>query len=171
MQCSEKIRTKREILSRDDLLNEELELFRKEKENVRELVGRIGGKQNSKKDRILTFSFLIIVALLFLFNLIRHVFHFDISGFSALLSIEIAILLVSLKVIWMIHTQTKVEHFQFWILTRTHHKYSTAATNTPESTSLFSHIRPRRTVQVRLRSLHSKASYSLPSTPLRYEYL
>ncbi len=103
-------------MSREDLLNEELELFRKEKENVRELVGRIGGKQNSKKDRILTFTFLVIVAPLFLFDLVRHIFHFDISGFPALLSIEIAILLVSLKVIWMIHTQTKVEHFQFWIL-------------------------------------------------------
>lgn len=91
-------------LSREDLLNEELELFRKEKENVRELVGRIGGKQNSKRDRILTFAFLAIVALLFLFDLVRHVFHFDISGFPVLLSIEIAILLVSLKVIWMVYT-------------------------------------------------------------------
>ncbi len=31
-------------------------------------------------------------------------------------SIEIGVLLVSLKIIWMMHKQTKVEHFQFWIL-------------------------------------------------------
>ncbi len=31
-------------------------------------------------------------------------------------SVEIAVLLVSMKIIWMIHKQQKVEHFQFWIL-------------------------------------------------------
>ena len=33
-----------------------------------------------------------------------------------IVSIELAVFLVSLKIIWMIHRQTKVEHFQFWIL-------------------------------------------------------
>ena len=30
--------------------------------------------------------------------------------------IAVAILLVSIKIIWMMHKSTKVEHFQFWIL-------------------------------------------------------
>ena len=30
--------------------------------------------------------------------------------------VELGILLVSVKIVWMIHKQTKVEHFQFWIL-------------------------------------------------------
>jgi hypothetical protein len=29
---------------------------------------------------------------------------------------ELVLLLVSLKIIWMIHRQTKVDHFQFWVL-------------------------------------------------------
>ena len=33
-----------------------------------------------------------------------------------LLLLEVAVLLVSLKIIWMIHKQSKVDHFQFWIL-------------------------------------------------------
>jgi hypothetical protein len=32
------------------------------------------------------------------------------------LSMELALLLVSVKIIWMIHRQTKVDHFQFWVL-------------------------------------------------------
>lgn len=103
-------------MSKDDLMREELEHYWKEKEKVRQLVGQIGGKHNSKRHLILNIIFLVVVGLLFLFDLARHVFDFQISGFPALLSIEFAILLVSLKVIWMIHTKTKVDHFQFWIL-------------------------------------------------------
>ena len=33
-----------------------------------------------------------------------------------MLLMEIAVLLVSVKIIWMIYTQTKVDHFQFWVL-------------------------------------------------------
>jgi hypothetical protein len=33
-----------------------------------------------------------------------------------LFSIELGVLLVSVKIIWMIHKQARVEHFQFWIL-------------------------------------------------------
>ena len=35
---------------------------------------------------------------------------------GALAGLLIGVLLVSVKIIWMIHKQTKVEHFQFWIL-------------------------------------------------------
>ena len=33
-----------------------------------------------------------------------------------IISIELALFLVSLMIIWMIHRQSKVEHFQFWVL-------------------------------------------------------
>jgi hypothetical protein len=103
-------------VSKDELLKEELEHYWEEKEKVRQIVGQIGGKQKSGQNRILNAVFLIVVGLLFLFDLTRHIFSIQITGFPAILSIEIAILLVSLKIIWMIHTQSKVEHFQFWIL-------------------------------------------------------
>ncbi len=97
-------------------MREEMDHYLKEKEKVRQLVGQIGGQQNSRKHRILNAAFLIVVGLLFTFDLTRHLLNLEITGFPALLSIEFAILLVSLKVIWMIHTQTKVDHFQFWVL-------------------------------------------------------
>ena len=46
---------------------------------------------------------------------LRHVVGIPIP-LPPLFSIELGILLVSVKIIWMIHKQTKVEHFQFWIL-------------------------------------------------------
>jgi len=101
---------------KDDLMKEELEHYWQEKEQVRQLVGQIGGSQNTRKHLFLNIVFLVVVGILFVFDLSRHVFDLDISGFPALLSIEFAILLVSLKVIWMIHTKTKVDHFQFWVL-------------------------------------------------------
>ena len=101
---------------KDDLMKEELEHYWQEKEQVRQLVGQIGGSQNTRKHLVLNIVFLVVVGILFIFDLSRHVFDLDISGFPALLSIEFAILLVSLKVIWMIHTKTKVDHFQFWVL-------------------------------------------------------
>lgn len=103
-------------MSKDDLMREELEHYWKEKEKVRQLVGQIGGKQDAKKHLVLNVVFLVVVGALFFLDLARHIFHFEISGFSSILSIEIAILLVSLKIIWMIHTKTKVDHFQFWVL-------------------------------------------------------
>jgi len=32
------------------------------------------------------------------------------------LSVEMAVLLVSLMIIWMIHKQSKIDHLQFWVL-------------------------------------------------------
>ena len=35
---------------------------------------------------------------------------------ALLFSIELGALLVSVKLVWMIHNQARVEHSQFWIL-------------------------------------------------------
>ncbi|MBC8428843.1 MAG: hypothetical protein H8D05_01220, partial [FCB group bacterium] len=91
------------------------EHYEKEKEKVRTIIGRIGGQQDRRKDRIFNLAFLVVVALLFIFDVVRNVFSLE-FGPPELFLMEVAILLVSLKVIWMIHRQTKVEHFQFWIL-------------------------------------------------------
>ena len=52
---------------------------------------------------------------MFLGDIGRHVFHLHVP-LPTMFSIEIGVLLVSLKIIWMMHKQTKVEHFQFWVL-------------------------------------------------------
>jgi hypothetical protein len=96
-------------------LLEELEQFRKEKERIRHLVGQIGGKHSQKKDHLINIVFIIAMVALFVLDLLRHLLHLEIP-LPQMFSIELAVLLVSIKIIWMIHRGTKVEHFQFWVL-------------------------------------------------------
>lgn len=98
-----------------DALLAELEQFRKEKERIRHLVGQIGGKHSQRKDHIVNVIFIIAMVGLFILDLLRHLFHIDLP-LPQMFSIELAVLLVSIKIIWMIHRGTKVEHFQFWVL-------------------------------------------------------
>lgn len=96
-------------------LQEELDNFRKEKEKIRTLVGQIGGARSAKYDKAINFIFIGSIAALFAFDIIRHSFNIAIP-LPQLFSIELGLLLVSIKIIWMIYKQMKVEHFQFWIL-------------------------------------------------------
>ncbi len=96
-------------------LESELEQFKNEKEKIRNLVGQIGGKGSENQDLIVNMAFLAIIIGLFIFDILRHLFHINLP-LPPLFSIEVGVLLVSIKIIWMIYKQTKVEHFQFWIL-------------------------------------------------------
>lgn len=98
-----------------ETLQKELDSFRAEKERVRTLIGQIGGKKSSKKDSMINMVFIILIIVLFILDVLRHLFHISVP-LPPLFSIEVGILLVSVKIIWMIHKQQKVEHFQFWIL-------------------------------------------------------
>ena len=99
----------------DKSLIEELEQFRAEKEKIRMLVGQIGGKGGQKLDKIINISFIVIISILFSFDIMRHIFGIEVP-IPSVFSIELGVLLVSIKIIWMIHRQAKIEHFQFWIL-------------------------------------------------------
>jgi len=97
-------------------LREELEDYRKEKEQIRQVIGAIGGAGNDKREKILNAVFVFLLCVIFLSDLLRHFGKIEIPYVTSMLSLEIGVLLVSVKIIWMIHKQTKVEHFQFWIL-------------------------------------------------------
>ena len=75
---------------------------------------------------------------------------------------------MTIGVVSVVFSQTKEA---LCVLTRIHHKYSTAALHIAASAALCSCIRPRRTVKVRLRSMHSQALHPQPSAALRYENL
>ncbi len=96
-------------------LKAELDQFKKEKEKIRRLMGQIGGKNDQKRDRWINTLFIISIATLFIGDILRHTLHIDLP-ISSTFSLEIAVLMVSVKIIWMMHKSTKVEHFQFWIL-------------------------------------------------------
>jgi hypothetical protein len=99
-----------------DALMAELAQFRKEKERIRQVVGQVGGKRGQKRDNYINAGFIIAMVLLFVLDILRHLFHVEIP-LPQMFSIELAVLLVSIKIIWMIHKGSKVEHFQFWVLT------------------------------------------------------
>ncbi|MDY7010364.1 MAG: hypothetical protein SVV80_06365 [Planctomycetota bacterium] len=99
-----------------DALREELEHYKAEKEKIRTIVGQIGGATSHRRITIINIGFLVIVVSAFVFDLLRHLMGWKIPLLPPLLLLEVAVLLVSLKIIWMIHRQSKVDHFQFWIL-------------------------------------------------------
>jgi len=96
-------------------LEDELEQFRREKAQIKQLVGQIGGAKSNRRDTVINVVFMGLIIGLFVVDVLRHVVHIDVP-LPPLFSLELGVLLVSVKIIWMIHKQTKVEHFQFWIL-------------------------------------------------------
>ena len=97
-----------------ETLREELEHFRAEKEKIRDVIGQIGGQGSQKHERVLNIVFLSIVIVLFAVEVIDHMAGWHFLPPALLLSV--AVLMVSVKIIWMIHQKAKIDHFQFWIL-------------------------------------------------------
>lgn len=96
-------------------LEEELRSYREEKEKIRRLIGRIGGEEDRRRDRLVHVIFLTLLTLLLAVDALHYLYP-GVKVLPTLVTLELAILLVSLKIIWMIHRQAKVDHFQFWIL-------------------------------------------------------
>ena len=99
-----------------EILRQELEHYRSEKDRIRKVIGQIGGATSKRQDRVINIIFLVVVVGLFIFDILREITGFAVSTIPRFLSMELALLLVSLKIIWMIHRQSKVDHFQFWVL-------------------------------------------------------
>ena len=99
-----------------DVLREELEHYKAQKEKIRNIVGQIGGATSHRRVTMINIVFLVIVVSAFAFDLLRHIMGWKVPLLPPMLLLEVAVLLVSLKIIWMIHKQSKVDHFQFWVL-------------------------------------------------------
>ena len=95
-------------LEREEILKEIAE-YQREKERIKNVLGTVGGTAYSRRDAAINIAFLVVVIALFVLGL---VFHF----MPAYLSLEISVLLVSIKIVWMMYSQHKFNHFQFWIL-------------------------------------------------------
>ena len=94
---------------REAELRKELDEFNREKDRVRTLIGSIGGKAYNRMDAIINIVFMVLIAVLFILELTTKLL-------PVFISIELGILLVSIKIVWMIHNHNKFYHFQFWIL-------------------------------------------------------
>jgi hypothetical protein len=98
-----------DLAAREKELLEDLEEYNREKEHIRTMLGKIGGKDYSKRDNLINITFLALILILFLLEITTHFL-------PSFVSIEVSVLLVSIKIVWMIHSQQKFNHFQFWIL-------------------------------------------------------
>ena len=89
-------------------LRKELEHFQQEKERVRSIVGKIGGVPKFRT-KLINALFIVVIAA----SVVVSIF----SGQQLrLLMIELATITLSVKIIYLIHCQTRVNHFEFWIL-------------------------------------------------------
>ena len=104
------------------ILEHEIEDYKKEQEKIKKLIGSIGATHSSRNHKIFNAIFLVIVFASFFMGGVLHMI-------PVTLSVEVGILLVSLKIAWMIHEQQKVNHFQFWILNSIELRLNSLQTN------------------------------------------
>ena len=89
-------------------LKQELENFQQEKERVRAIIGKIGGMPKFHTKLINAFFIIAITTSVFI----------SIIGGEKwrLLMIEFTMIALSVKIIYLIHCQMRINHFKFWIL-------------------------------------------------------
>ncbi len=92
----------------EEILEEDIEGFLKEKERIRKIIGRIGGK-NTLKAKAMNLFWTIMVIGIFIFSIFMQ-------NTPRLIMIEVGVFLISLKIIYYFRQQARVNHFQFWIL-------------------------------------------------------
>ncbi|MFW5711783.1 MAG: hypothetical protein ACOCXF_03390 [bacterium] len=93
---------------REEILRE-IEEYNHEREQIKSMLGKIGGKKYSKTDKFINIFFVVLIIAFIIVEVTTHFL-------PPYISLEVSVLLVSIKIIWMIHSQHKFNHFQFWIL-------------------------------------------------------
>jgi hypothetical protein len=89
-------------------LKQELEHFQQERERVRAIIGKIGGVPKFQT-KLISIIFVIVILTSVVVSLIG-------GEQLRLLMIELATVTLSAKIIYMLHLQMRMNHFQFWIL-------------------------------------------------------
>ena len=89
-------------------LKEELEKFKLEKERVRAIVGKIGGVPAVQMK---------IINIIFTVSIAAFLFVSVVGGEKIRpLMMELTIVALSIKIVFLIHLQSKVNHFQLWVM-------------------------------------------------------
>ena len=96
-------------------LTRELEEFQKEKDRVKKLLGSLGGQLSHKKENAVNILFLMVVLSFFTLEVTTHFL-------PPFVSLEVGLLILSIKIVWMMYSAQKVNHFQFWILNSIEYK-------------------------------------------------
>lgn len=88
-------------------LKAQLEHFGKEKERIRAIIGNIGGVPKFSM-KLINILFIIVIFATGLTSVLKEEWR--------LLIVELTTIMLSVKIIYMIHVQARVNHFKFWIL-------------------------------------------------------
>jgi hypothetical protein len=89
-------------------LKEEIEHYQKEKEQLRQVIGQVGGAPKFNTKLINTIFIGAIIVSVIVSVLGDQRWRFAMS--------ELAILALSLKILYMMHCMMRVNHFKFWML-------------------------------------------------------
>ncbi len=95
-------------LRREEELEHELRSFEKERENIRRIIGKLGGAP-SNKARLINVIFVVLVLAVFGMSIVW-------GGRMRFFMMEVGILLLSIKLIFFLESHMRLNHFQFWIL-------------------------------------------------------
>lgn len=90
-----------------DDLRSELENFHQEKERVRAIIGQIGGVPTFNT-RFFNWFFICVIV-------VSLIVSFLLGDRVKLAMIEFATVALSAKILYMMHCQTRVNHFQLWM--------------------------------------------------------
>lgn len=88
-------------------LKAQLEHFETEKERVRMIIGNIGGVPQFRT-KLVNILFIVAVVAAGIVSVLKEDWR--------LLMVELTTIMLSVKIIYMIHVQARVNHFKFWIL-------------------------------------------------------
>ena len=89
-------------------LKEELEKFKLEKERVRAIVGKIGGIP-AVQTKIINIIFTVSIVVFLLISVVAGEKYRPVM-------LELTIVALSAKIVFLIHLQSKVNHFQLWVM-------------------------------------------------------
>lgn len=91
-----------------DEIQEEIEKFLEHREQIKKIVGNIGGKP-TKNVKIVNTAFFILLVLTFTIPLLA-------TSIPHIFALDIGLLLISIKIIYSLTQQARVNHYKFWIL-------------------------------------------------------
>lgn len=100
--------TANDAREKEQELQSEIRSFEKERENIRRIIGQIGGMPSSKA-RIVNILFVILILAVFAVSIVY-------GGRVRFFMMEVGILLLSVKLVYFLESHMRLSHFQFWIL-------------------------------------------------------
>ncbi|MCD6365527.1 MAG: hypothetical protein J7M14_06590 [Planctomycetes bacterium] len=97
-------------------LEAQLNSLRSQRDNILDVIGQVGDVSNRR--RVVTVNIILLTAILCIFGLdvIRQVAGWQWRYLPPMLLMELAVLVISARIFWMIHRHSKVDHFHFSML-------------------------------------------------------